>query len=171
MGIAYMEIEKEESLKKPMIGECYWSSAKRNILEEGEAFFYDTSKEAPHRYHIDKQVAMVQWQMENTPGYMGALLSSIRTFPLRSMEELYAAVARHPRSVLIILGDQDAVTDYAEVTSSMEACFEKATIVDIRDAGHNPIAEKFNETMLEILSFAKEVVDLRSAQKDEFGSR
>ena len=167
MGISYMEIENERRLKMKYVGEYYWSTAKRNILVEGEVFFYDTSAEAPHRYHIDKQIAMVQWQMENTPGYLGALLSSIRTFPLRSMEELYAAVGRHPRSVLIILGDQDVVTEYTGVTSSMEACFEKGTIVDIRDAGHNPVAEKFNETMLEILSFAKEVVYQRNSRQDE----
>jgi pimeloyl-ACP methyl ester carboxylesterase len=168
MGISYMDIEKEETIKKKGTYANYvWRTQRRKILEEAEMHFNDTSAEAPHRWQIDKQVAMVQWQMENTPGYLDALLSTIRLFPLRSMEELYAAIARHPRPVLVLWGDQDQVTPYEQGVASMEACFANATIVDIRDAGHNVIAERFNETMIEVCSFCKEVVILGVTRREE----
>lgn len=163
MGISFMDIPNENMLQKkwwaPGYGDYIWHTQKRNIKEEGEAHFFDTSDESSHRYQIDKQISMVQWQIENTPGYLDAILSTLRVLPLRSMEELYAAIGRHPRPVLILWGEHDEITPYREGVASMEACFDNGTIVDIRGAGHNPIAEKFNETMLEVLSFAKEVCE------------
>jgi len=159
MGISFMKIPNEKWLRKrwwaPGLDQHIWFQ-KRNIKNEGEQHFFDTRDESPHRYLVDKQIAMTQWQIENTPGYMEALLSTLTIFPLRSTEELFAAVGRHPRPVLILWGDRDQVTPCRDGVASMQACFDNGTIVDIRDAGHNPLAEKFNDTMLELLSFAKE---------------
>ena len=157
MGLGYMPIPNIKFLRIPVISNFFWFK-KRNIKQEGEAFFFDLSEETPHRYLIDKQIAMAQWQMENTPGYMEAVLSSLLVLPLASTEELYAAVGRHPRPVLVLWGDQDTVTPYAAGVLSMRACFERGTIVDVRYAGHNILAENFNDTMNEILAFSKEVV-------------
>jgi len=166
MGISFADIPNEKYLRWPVVSDYLWFK-KRKIAEETDGHFFDTSDEAPHRYLIDKQTAMLQWQMENTEGYMEAIRSTIVSFPLRSAEELFAAIGRHPRPVLVVWGDKDEITPYFEGTSSMEACFDRGTIVDIPDAAHNPIAEKFNETMLEVLSFAKEVVDRQSKQLKE----
>lgn len=166
MGISFREIPNLKLLRVPVIRDYLWFK-KRNIKNEGEDFFYEKSDDCPHRYLIDKQIAMVQWQMENTPGYMEAQLSTIFSFPLRSAEELYAAVGRHPRPVLVLWGDKDEVTPYFEGVASMEACFDTGTFVDIRDAGHNPLTEKFNETMIEVLAFAKEVAERTSKLRAE----
>ena len=47
------------------------------------------------------QIAMVQYQLQSTPGYLGALLSAYREFPFR-LEELMAVVGLHSRPVLIV---------------------------------------------------------------------
>lgn len=99
------------------------------------------------------QIAMTQWQIENTPGYLGSILSTYRYFPLRGMEELYTAVGRFPRSVLIILGQEDEMSPFKRCLRSFEECFPNATIIDITEAGHNIIYEKFSTVASEVLAF------------------
>lgn len=55
---------------------------------------------------------MVQWQVQHTPGYLGAVLSTYRNFPMRSMDELFTAIGRHPRPTLSIWGDRDVICPY-----------------------------------------------------------
>ena len=69
-------------------------------LEQKKSFFIST-EECPHWPLIEKQMAMIKYQQKYTPGYTGALLSTYRVFPFR-MEELFSAVGRHTRPVLII---------------------------------------------------------------------
>lgn len=46
------------------------------------------------------------YQLRHSPGFLGALLSTFRYFPLRYMDELFAAIGKHPRKVIIIAGSQ-----------------------------------------------------------------
>jgi hypothetical protein len=44
---------------------------KKELIHAQELEFYDLSLESPHRKMINKQKAMVQWQIDYTPGYLG----------------------------------------------------------------------------------------------------
>jgi pimeloyl-ACP methyl ester carboxylesterase len=73
------------------------------------------------------------------------------------MEELYAAVGRHPRPVMIVWGEDDKVCPYKKCVRSMETSFPYSCIVDIKKCGHSSIFEKFDEIVTELLSFHKEI--------------
>ena len=102
---------------------------------------------------------MTQWQIDNTPGYLGSILSTYRYFPLRGMEELYTAVGRFPRPVLVILGQEDEMSPFKRCLRSFEECFPNATIIDITEAGHNIIYEKFSTVASEVLAFQQSTLN------------
>lgn len=157
IGVKYHELRNEELLKKNTIGEFLMLKGKHRLVRSQEKEFHDTSLESPHRKMINKQTAMVQWQIDYTPGYLGAVLSAYRSFPLRGMEELYTAVGRHPRPVMIVWGENDRVCPYKKCVRSMESSFPYGCIVDIKKCGHSSILEKFDEIVTELLSFHKEI--------------
>lgn len=159
MGAKYATLKREAWLARKYFGEYMIYKRRTTLPAKQEEDFFETGTSAPHRPMIDKQVQMVQWQVDNTPGYLGAILSGIRYFPLRGMEELYTAVGRHYRPVLIIWGDHDRVAPYRKSMEIMEECFPSAFLVDIRDCGHNAVLEKFDEAMTEILAFHKMTSD------------
>ena len=49
------------------------------------------------------------------------------------------------------------ICPYKTSIHRIEPCFPNAFIVDIRNCGHNPIFEKFNEVSTEILDFYKNI--------------
>lgn len=159
MGMRYLFLDKEKMLKRPYFGELMMYNRREAIAQQQVKDYYNVEPDAPHRDLITKQVAMVHWQVDNTPGYLGAVLSTVRTFPIRGMDELYTAVGRHSRPILVLWGEYDKICPYRSSIDGMEQAFPKGYIVDIRDCGHNPIAEKFDETMTEILAFHKQTYE------------
>jgi pimeloyl-ACP methyl ester carboxylesterase len=159
LGCKYKLLDHEPLLKRKYIGEIMMYRRRATIANYMESEVFDGRPDSPHRPLVDKHIAMMQWQIANTPGYLGALLSGFRLFPLRGMEELFTAIGRYNRPVLVIWGDKDVVCPYKKSIAIMERSFPSGYIVDIRDCGHNPITEKFNETMTEILSFHKMIFD------------
>ena len=157
IGAKYKRMKNEKMLSRKYIGEYMILNSKSALVSAQEADFHDKHAEAPHRPLIDRQAAMVQWQLDCTAGYLGAMLSAIRLFPLRGMEELYTAVGRHPRPVLIVWGTEDEVTPYKPCVRKMEKSFPKGCIVDIQSCGHNSVFEKFDEVVTELLCFHKEI--------------
>jgi pimeloyl-ACP methyl ester carboxylesterase len=112
MGCKYRVLEKEALIKKKYFGEYIVFKRRGTFGPAQEDDFHDTHIEAPHRAMIDKQIAMINWQILNTPGYLGAILSTIRLFPMRGMEELFTAIGRFKRPVLVLWGDNDEITPY-----------------------------------------------------------
>lgn len=157
LGVLFNSPFDEGSFKSKYFGE-YSIYKQRNLLPtKQEDEFYNVDETCPHRYLIDKQIAMSGWQLENTPGYLGSLLSLYRYFPLREMEEIYYAIGRHTKNVLIIWGNRDKIAPYAKCIKFMEKAFPNATIVDIADCGHNCIYEKFEEVVTELLQFHRDI--------------
>jgi pimeloyl-ACP methyl ester carboxylesterase len=159
LGIKYKTPTNEKLLNRKYIGEYVMSQQKTKLPAQQENEFFDKDSVSTHRYLIDKQIAMVKWQIKNTPGYLGAILSTYRFFPLRGMEELYTAIGRHPRKAMIMWGDHDTVCPYRKCVKLMEESFPRATIVDVLDCGHNCCFEKFEDVVRELLSFNKEVFE------------
>jgi pimeloyl-ACP methyl ester carboxylesterase len=157
LGVLFNSPFDDTSFKSKYFGE-YSVYKQRNVLPtKQEEEFYNTDENSTHRYLIDKQIAMSAWQIQNTPGYLGSLLSLYRYFPLTDMEEIYYAVGRHMKNILIIWGNRDKVAPYSKCIKFMEKAFPNATVVDIVDCGHNVIAEKFEEMITEVLQFHREI--------------
>jgi pimeloyl-ACP methyl ester carboxylesterase len=159
LGIKFKPGVNERMLNRKYFGEWEMSKEKKRLPNRQENEFFDKDAVSTHRYLIDKQIAMVKWQVKNTPGYLGALLSTYRYFPLRGMEELYTAIGRHPRKALIVCGDHDLVCPYRKCVKLLEESFPRGNIVDVLDCGHNSVFEKFEEVVRELLAFNKEVFD------------
>ena len=169
IGIHYEPVAEDSYLFKKYFGEYLMANGKRKLIDAQLDDFYQKGDRSPAKPLIDKQTNMVKWQINNTAGYLGSLLSTYRLFPLRGMEELYTAVGRHPRAVMVIWGDQDEVCTYRPCIHQMERSFPSAPIVDIKNAGHNCIFEKFDEVVTEILCFHKELYNLEE-EEDENGT-
>lgn len=159
IGVKFKPLTQEKLLNRKYIGEILMFRQQRAMYEAQDNDFFDRDENTNHRYLIDKQIAMMKWQIKHTPGYLGALLSTYRYFPLRGMEELYTAIGRHPRRALVIWGDHDNICNYRKCIKSMEESFPNGTIVDVLDCGHNLVAEKFEDIMKELLSFNKDVFE------------
>lgn len=157
IGIRYRDIKKEKLLQSKYIGEYIIRKRRYEIASMQQDDYYNTSTDAQHRIYIDKQMDAVRWQIEHTPGYLGAVLSTIRKFPLRLMDELYIAIGRHRRPVLVLLGDKDVVCPYVLCMNKCMSFFPSASIIDVRDCGHNIIAEKLDESGNEIICFLHEM--------------
>lgn len=155
MGIKYNKFESEKWLKRKYVGEYFMYSRRQTLAARAEETFYNTAADVPHRALIDRHMAMTEWQMNNTNGYLGALLSTIRLFPLRGMDELYTAVGRFERPVLVLWGENDPVASYSRSINIMERCFPKGYVVGVRECGHHPLLEQFTDVMTEVLSFHK----------------
>jgi pimeloyl-ACP methyl ester carboxylesterase len=155
VGIKYMEMESESWLKQKYFGEYVMYNSRNSLASKAENIFFDTSPECPYRELVDKYTSMINWQIDNTNGYLGAILSGIRLFPLRGMDELFTAVGRFDRPVLVLWGTDDGVASYSRSINIMERCFPKGYVVGVRDCGHHPLIEQFTDVMTEILSFHK----------------
>lgn len=163
IGVKYKPLTKENALNRKYVGEYMILKQKKTLPIQQEADFFDKEVDAPHRYLIDKQMDMIKWQIKNTPGYLGAVLSTYRNFPLRGLSELYTAIGRHSRPTLVVWGYQDTVCPFKKCIKQMEDSFPEGTIVDVLDCGHNCVAEKFEEVIRELLSFHKDVFEDENA--------
>lgn len=165
IGVVYRSGLNEKKLLPKYTGEFEMARHRKTLAlpENQEVDFYNVAPDATHRYLVDKQISMVDWQIKNTPGYLGAILSLVRNFPLRDMDELFSAVGRNSRKVLVIWGVHDKVCPYRHCTKVMEDAFPNAMMVDVLDAGHNAVMEKFEEVVTELLSFHREVFSDRQS--------
>lgn len=159
LGIKYKAIQSEQWLQRKYFGEYLMMKQRRTLAAQQEAEFYDKSEDSAHRYLIQKQTDMVKWQIQHTPGYLGAILSTYRNFPMRSMDELFTAIGRHPRPTLSVWGDRDSVAAYKKCMKVTEESFPKGIIVDIADCGHNVPFEKFEDLVKELLTFHKDAFE------------
>lgn len=159
LGYTYNSAIPENSLSKKWVGEYTLYKHRKKMASYQEMEFYDRDRATTHRYLIDKQADMVDWQIKNTPGYLPALLSTYRFFPLRKMKELFTAIGKHPRRVLVIWGDQDVICPFKQCIDEAKASFPNGNIVEVCDCGHNTVYEKFEDVVRELLSFNKLVFD------------
>jgi pimeloyl-ACP methyl ester carboxylesterase len=128
---------------------------RRNMPEAQLEMFFDTSFNCEHRPLIRKQMEMVQWQLGHTPGYMGAVLSSYRYFPLAGMGDLFSVAGRRDRPVLILWGNNDNMFPLRKALPTLEHSFPAAEIISIQQCGHNPLFEKFEDVATAVVDFYK----------------
>ena len=171
------------------LGEYIMLRRKKQLPKLVERGYHNKDKDAEHREVIDKQIRMVEWQIKNTPGYVGALLSTYRTFPLKGtvllfmrsivmmfifnaavylvylvyltagMHELFDLVGKHARPVLVICGDNDVICPFDRVIDELTGSFPRATITRLDKCGHNPMVEKFFDVATLVVDFHLDMKD------------
>ena len=139
-------------LRRYCVGEMVIRARSTVLAENQRSHYFNDSDRSIHWPLLQKQMAMVRFQLSSTPGYLGALLSTYREFPFR-LEELLSVVGLHSRPVLIIWGDRDIICPYKTSIHKIEPCFPNAYIVDVQNCGHNPIFEKYNDVASELIDF------------------
>jgi len=158
-GVSYSSLLPETLLRSPVKAVARTAMARwgpSRLLQQVERDFFDLEAATTHRHLLDRQRAALQWQLDHSPGtkgFLGALLSTVRHFPLEGLQELFVAVGRHPRLVLVLWGDQDAVCSPRDGMKLMERAFRKGFLVDVLDCGHNLVFEKFEDVVRELTSF------------------
>mmetsp|Transcript_24333 Transcript_24333/g.35671 ORF Transcript_24333/g.35671 Transcript_24333/m.35671 type:complete len:402 (-) Transcript_24333:151-1356(-) len=156
-GVRMKNPARYKILKRKCLGELVMIKRRSKMAESQLEYFFDTSDNTEHRSLIDKQMHMVQWQLNNTPGYMGAILSTYRYFPLSGMGDLFAVAGRRDRPVLILWGNNDNMFPLRKALATLEHSFPSAEIIAIQQCGHNPIFEKFEDVATAIADFYKHI--------------
>ena len=82
MGLYTRRSIFDRMLKIPCIGDLMMLNRKSTLPGKQEKEFYNLNADSDHRMLINKQIAMVKWQLTNTPGYLSAVLSRHRSFPV-----------------------------------------------------------------------------------------
>ena len=75
------------------------------------------------------------------PGFLRALLSTIRHGPLQTMADAYERVGRHTRPVLLVWGTEDKTVPF-ELSETARATLPTAVFHAIHGAGHVPHLEQ-----------------------------
>jgi hypothetical protein len=85
-------------------------------------------------------LALVDGQLSEHPGFLRALLSSVRHTITRDMEPAFAAWATAGRPTLLVWGAQDKVVDFRGSARALQLV-PSARLVVIEGAGHNIAAQ------------------------------
>ena len=126
---------------------------RRNMAQSQLEHFFESTFNCEHRILIRKQVDMIQWQLDNTPGYVGAVLSVFRHFPLERMGDLLAVAGRRDRPVLILWGNNDNMFPLRKALPTLEHSFPTAEILAVQQCGHIPMFEKFEDVATAVVDF------------------
>jgi pimeloyl-ACP methyl ester carboxylesterase len=113
-GIQYNEsFLLESTLRLPLLGRWLWQrSIVHKVEETVVAQYHDARPSAAHYKLVKKDIDMLKWQFNYTPGFLGALHSKLSHFPLRNdaLFEMYSAMGMHPnRDMLVLVGDDDRI--------------------------------------------------------------
>lgn len=166
-GVRMKNPARYKVLKKKCVGEFVMLRGRSKMGETQLENYFDSSPVSPHRSLIDKHIAMVNWQLQNTPGYIGSILSTHRYFPLSGMGDLFIVAGRRNRPVLAIWGKDDNFFPLRKAQGTLESAFPDADIVSISDCGHNPIYEKFDEVATSLAEFYKNMAESKPGDKEE----
>jgi pimeloyl-ACP methyl ester carboxylesterase len=93
-------------LQIPGVGECLMRLFGHDNTLNGIAELLE-SRPALRDEYVAKLAATIDYR-----GYYGALLSTLRHYPLNALQEEWAQVGRHARPTLIVWGDRDATVAF-----------------------------------------------------------
>lgn len=122
----------------PLLGELIFAMVGKPVLIRSmkhDFFRPGPMAEAMARYQ-DQHLAQLK-----TPGFLRALLSTIRHGPLEAMENTYQRVGNQERQVLLIWGREDRTVPFA-LSDRARDLLPNAVFHPIEDVGHVPHLEK-----------------------------
>lgn len=126
------------AVRAPVLGELVFAVAGKPVLIRSmkhDFFRPGPMAEAMARYQ-DQYLAQLK-----KPGFLRALLSTIRHGPLEAMENAYQRVGHQERQVLLIWGREDCTVPFA-LSNRVRALMPNAVFHPIEGVGHVPHLEK-----------------------------
>ena len=142
----------------PFWNYCLWErSMRHSVTELVHMNYHQLAIDSKHNYLINKDIQMMIWQSQYTPGYYQSIYSTLLYFPIREkMIEIYNALGGNPcLSTLILLGKKDKSCEYEHCLPVLETAFPRATMVSIDNVGHNVQVEGFDVVAAEVLGRCK----------------
>ena len=137
----------DRMMRTPIIGDWVWRMMGKSILL-GDDQYDESSIPAANRLAGD-----VTAQMEYE-GYLEALLSSYRYFPMQDRNELFTRLAATDITVRAVFGEQDT-TVLIESADQLNELMPEADIVRIAEGGHGlnyQMSETSNALLLEFFA-------------------
>lgn len=168
LGFSMKKSLADRSLKLYWLGEYVMSGRRKVLSKRQEKEFYDTSEASPMRVYVQRHIDMINWQIQNTSGYLSALLDTYRKFPLSNMTELFDLMGKNERPTLFICGKEDPVVLFQskKVMKIIDGCLPRATVTRLDQCGHYPMFEQFDQVATLIIDFHMDLIDQdRSAAK------
>ena len=110
---------------------------------------------AKHAHLVELEGNMLQWQIQNTPGFIEGIESTLKNFPLYKdkLTSLLIALGQHPgRSTCCLWGQQDPLCPPERGGSVVRECFSHEGLLHkVADAGHFPLIENFDYSASPVL--------------------
>jgi len=95
------------------------------------------------------------WQLYVKRGVARATLAACHRIPWFNLKGLFQEAGRHPRPVLLVWGERDALNPPATVAEEVRQCFSNAQLMLVKNAGHIAICDQPRQVILSILAFLK----------------
>ncbi|MCJ7549471.1 MAG: alpha/beta fold hydrolase [Anaerolineae bacterium] len=121
-------------LDVPVLGEIAMATVGKRMMISGLSQDFHAPEQLP-------ALARQYVEQMRYPGFLRALLSTIRHGPIQSMADAYVRVGRHPRPVLLVWGENDKTVPFA-VSGQVRAALPRAEFHAIEGAGHVPHLEQ-----------------------------
>ena len=134
-------------LKVPVLGEIVMATVGKRLMVGGlTGDFHDPAQlpELSRKYRAQMRY----------PGFLRALLSTIRHGPLQTMADAYERVGRDTRPVLLVWGTEDKTVPF-ELSETARATLPTAVFHAIHGAGHVPHLEqpdRINRLLIDFLT-------------------
>ena len=121
-------------LDVPVLGEIAMATVGKRMMISGLSQDFHAPEQLP---------ALARQYMEQMryPGFLRALLSTIRYGPIQTMADAYARVGQNPRPVLLVWGENDKTVPFA-ISDLVRAALPRAEFHAIEGAGHVPHLEQ-----------------------------
>lgn len=121
-------------LDMPVLGEIVMATVGKRALISGLSQDFHDPAQLP--VLADQYMEQMQY-----PGFLRALLSTIRHGPIQTMADAYGRVGRHPRPVLLVWGENDRTVPFA-ASGRVRDALPQAEFHAIEGAGHIPHLEQ-----------------------------
>ena len=121
-------------LQVPVLGEIAMATVGKRLMISGLSQDFHAPEQLPA---LTRQYT----EQMRYPGFLRALLSTIRHGPIQTMSDAYVRVGRHPRPVLLVWGENDKLVPFA-ISDQVRAALPCAEFHAIEGAGHVPHLEQ-----------------------------
>jgi len=121
-------------LQVPVLGEIAMATVGKRLMISGLSQDFHAPEQLPA---LTRQYT----EQMRYPGFLRALLSTIRHGPIQTMSDAYVRVGRHPRPVLLVWGENDKLVPFA-ISDQVRAALPRAEFHAIEGAGHVPHLEQ-----------------------------
>lgn len=120
--------------KLPLIGEILNNLVTGMILHDRIPDAYPDSEK--YKKEIETTRAAIKFQLDNNPGYLPGILSTLREFPFGELGEYFEKVGKLKHlKTLLIWGDQDLTISYSNSELFLQA-IPSAKLITLPKTGH-----------------------------------